>query len=409
MIINETARTALTPAPARTAIAPQGAPAEPRETFTPGAAAASDAPAPPRKWTVMIYSAADNNLKSFMYGDLDESEQVGSDANTAVIAQYDGGSSEGCSRLYITKDSQSGKLNSPVIENMGKRVDMASAQTLSDFVQWGMKSYPAENYFLIISDHGNGWRGCVEDGSAGTWMSLPTVQEGLADAQRATGKKLDILGFDACLMASTEVAHQLKDQASFLVASEETEGAAGWPYPRVLTAETLGEMQSLLAQRIDLSPRDLAAHVVTSASSMPQDLPTMSAIDMEKVPVLTDAVDSFGKAILDSTMSMRALRRLARSAQGFADYRDLYDFADRVTKSDTVPDAALKAAAENVKKAVGEVVFAEQHSARYPNAHGITIEIKNVPRGYTDVAFAKDTSWDDALRKLNKFWGAKDA
>lgn len=385
-----------------TAAAPK-AESAPRDSFTP---AGDDVPSAPRKWTVMVYSAADNNLTSYMYADLDEAERVGSDENTAIVAQFDPGASEGCKRLYLTKDATPGKLKSPVVQDMGKRVDMANPKTLSEFVQWGMKNYPAENYFLVISDHGNGWQGAVQDESAGTWMKLPVIAEGLADAQRATGKKLDVLGFDACLMASTEVAHELKDAATYLVASEETEAGTGWPYTNVLTEKSLSEMQQTLRQRIDLTPRDLAAHVVASAATVPGDLPTMAAYDLSASPALTQSVDGLGRAILDSQMSMRSLRKLAKATQGFYDYKDLYDFADRITKSDTVPDKAIKTAAENVKKSIGGMIFAEQHSSRYPNAHGVTIELGK-RGGYADIAFAKDTCWDEAMKKMNSWFGVQ--
>ena len=404
MLSIESLRTRAVDGAARPSAAPaHSAPAAPADTFSPSAP--GDAPQSPRKWTVMVYSAGDNNLEPYLFTNLDDAEKVGSDPTTAVVSQFDRGAGKGgCQRLLIEKDTKPGVLGSTVVGNLGTKVDMAAPKTLSDFITWSKANYPAEHYMLIISDHGNGWQGCVEDDSAGTWMKLPALTQGLADARKATGSGIDIIGFDACLMASTEVAHQLKDEASYLVASEETEGAAGWPYSRVLNAEMLADMQKMLTERVSVSPRELAAHVVSSAQSVPDDLPTMSAIDLAKAPTLTAAADQFGQAILATETSRWTLRGLARQTQGFYDYKDLYDFASQISRSPKISDKALKTAAEGVKQAVEATVFAESHSKRYPNAHGITIDTHKPRSGYDELTFTRDSHWAQAMRKMNSIW-----
>ena len=38
-------------------------------------------------------------------------------------------------------------------------VNMASGDSLVDFVTWAVENYPADKYALILSDHGMGWPG----------------------------------------------------------------------------------------------------------------------------------------------------------------------------------------------------------------------------------------------------------
>ena len=52
--------------------------------------------------------------------------------------------------------------------------------------------------------------------------------------RKRLGRKLDVLGLDACLMAMGEVGYQSKGSASFMIGSEQTEPAEGWPYTAVL-------------------------------------------------------------------------------------------------------------------------------------------------------------------------------
>lgn len=55
-------------------------------------------------------------------------------------------------------------------------------------------------------------------------------------AKSLPNKHFDIIGFDACLMNTLEVAFPLKDIANILVGSEETEPNAGWAYDEMLAA-----------------------------------------------------------------------------------------------------------------------------------------------------------------------------
>jgi len=364
------------------------------------------APQTQRKWTILVYSAGDNNLHDFLVTNLDDAEKVGSTDSVAVVSQLDHGGSAGAERLFIQKDNQPG-LHSQQVEQLGD-VDMASPDTLSEFVQWGMKNYPAEHTMVIISDHGNGWRGAVEDAGHGTWMKLEDIEEGLKKARTATGKPLDVLGFDACLMASAEVAHQLKDEAKYLVVSQEVEGGEGWPYTRVLSENLLSGLQAQLATRNNLDAREFAIYCVNAAASTPKVIPTISAIDSAQVPALTTAVKGFADAIVATPARTGQMRKAARGTQSFYDYKDLTDFAQRVANNPKIADANLKQAANSVTAAVSNAVIAERHSPSYPGAHGLTIELGNYffspNREYRDLGFSQQSGWDKALDRLGTYW-----
>ncbi len=143
------------------------------------------------------------------------------------------------------------------LTNIGN-VDMGSAAALTDFIEWAAYAYPADHYALILWDHGAGWksrasvtksnlfRGAIQDETSGSFMSLPN----LAAAVRNAGVHMDLINFDACLMAMYEVAYELKDLADFLVFSEETEPSDGDPYDTILTD---------LVNSPDMSARELSS------------------------------------------------------------------------------------------------------------------------------------------------------
>ncbi|MCE1246782.1 MAG: clostripain-related cysteine peptidase [Firmicutes bacterium] len=358
--------------------------------------------AAPKKWTIMHYSAADNNLTSFMLNDVNEMEKVGSTANMNLIVQLDKGGSD-CKRYYITQDNDMKKINSPVLKDLG-RTDTANPRTLGEFIGETMQKYPAEHFALIISDHGGGWTGAVEDVSHHTWMTNPMLEQGIKLGEELGGHKLDVLGYDACLMGNTESAYQMKDVARFYVASEETEGGNGWPYTPLLSPRALGEVERALSSKLNVTPEELATKIVSSAQGDQGTLPTMTAIDLAKMPDVAKATNVFADAIIKTDTPNATLQDLARKTQSFAANKDHYHFAELVATSPNIKDEKLKEAANGMMAAIKGAIIAEEHSQKYPNAHGLTAEIPRyggVGSGYEDLKFHRDTNWAAAMNKMN--------
>ena len=389
-------------------------------------------PAPPqpelKDWTVLVYSVSDNNLYRYMQADLDEAERIGSTNEMNLIAetshQPKGGS---VVRMKLETDATPG-LKSPVLQDLGKDHDMAKSSSLADSIVWAMKEYPSKNFMLICSDHGAGWKGAHHSESTDSWMNLTDLEDGLRSAQEQTGKRIDVLGFDECLMASTEVAHQLQPYANYLVASEETEGGAGWQYDqalggektsnnnsRVLSGKVLNYAAAALRSRDPLTPESMAKGIVQMAEGHQRDLGTMSAINLDKMPAVSAAVDNFAGVVLDSNLTKADFQSVAQKSQKFADFADMAHFVDLASEKF---GGAVKDAADGVKTALADALVANQHSASYPNARGLNIEIDrqpnmmNIPNmdasdlnrmsfdKYINTKFAKDTRWDEMLQKV---------
>src|SRR2546421_5341493 len=72
------------------------------------------------------------------------------------------------------------------------------------------------------------------DDSSADCLDNRELKRVLQSAHQALGRKVDLVGMDACLMTMLEVAYQIRDHAQILVGSEEVEPGDGWPHDRIL-------------------------------------------------------------------------------------------------------------------------------------------------------------------------------
>jgi len=117
----------------------------------------------PAKWTVMVYMNADNDLERFGVRDFLEMSKVGSTQDVNILVQMDRtpgyteeyGNWTQTLRFKVEKNMTPTKEES--LSDIGE-ANMGEPSVLKNFIDWGKQNYPAENYILVIWDHGDGWR-----------------------------------------------------------------------------------------------------------------------------------------------------------------------------------------------------------------------------------------------------------
>jgi subtilisin family serine protease len=372
-------------------------------------------------WLFMVYLDADNNLESAGIDDFNEMETAGSTDNVAIAVQMDraerdysddttNGNWTGTKRFYVTQDTDTSIINSPVIEDLGE-VNMGDPEVLQSFIEWAVANYPAQHYALVLWNHGSGWRGregdfesvksiCIDDES-GDELTMTELRSALNAANLSTGKTLDIVGFDACLMQMVEVAYQIMGSASrplvdMTVGSEETEPGDGWDYASTLTALTTDPA---------MTPAELGTQIVNDyvdSYSSSWDI-TQSAVNLDYLETLATAVDSLAIAMTNAPGDWDAISTARSSAQEYYYYYyiDLYHFAQLVNEDATISQT-VRDAASDVMTAVNNAVIAEGHTSSVGNSHGISIYYPETSGNFfsdyeTDVLFTADTHWDDFL------------
>ena len=325
---------------------------------------------------------------------------------------------------------------------------MADGQTLVDFVTWAVANYPAKHYALIMSDHGMGWPGgyfdpapggngpddvlLAQDFGDGMW--LMELDKALSDIRKQTGiEKLDLIGFDACLMGQLEVTSAMAKHAQVMVASQEVEPGLGWAYADFLIklafdtqidAAQLGkdivESYVVKDQLIvdDSARKDFAAENLQNTSAtasqaakeMSYDI-TLSAIDLNQNANVLAALDEFVYALGQTDQNWVAeTRAYAQAYENAFDenlpsgYIDLVNFAQILI--DDNRDDQVSQSAQTVIDTVQSMVLAEKHGKGRPGSNGISIYFPVYDMytmgdnlDFTTIAapFTDQSQWDEYL------------
>ncbi len=509
-------------------------------------------PAPPaRRWTLMIFMAGDNGLKfeteagwaqvmaemtTAGYTDIVELRTAGTSDEVACVVQFDTVSEADRSyRIIINPPGQA-----PTVLNIPE-TNTGDPTTLTDFIVWGQRTFPADHYAVVIWNHGGGWkeddlwaryRGAlpgavrglgssrrvlsdvrmgkslflrttdrimalsddapppatrsvasqpstrglgegakpdvidtpgsetsgsdtpvldrimanlpVQDDGQGSsrWIAADDSSKDFLDnselqlafqqAALATGETVDIIGMDACLMAMVEVAYQLRNNATFLVASQEVEPMAGWDYTRLL--QTMVGNPTLRPEHLAQTMVDL---YMDSYVGQNQSI-TQSATILPQLDALAELLNRFVVAADlhwdDHPGLAIALRRAKANSLRFddPDYRDLRDFLRLVSEEmaglravDEKHEPGMAGAAEAVDRAAQSILQVMGDPTRSPvltaraagvnyqqsgtgtyRAHGLTIYLpdQHISQFYDGLDF-RISRWGDLIRRLNGIVG----
>lgn len=389
-------------------------------------------------WTVLIYLDAEGNLEESGVDNMLEMEAMGVGERARVLVQMDRGPDyderdgdwQGTHRYEVGKTGVAGDgdtLSSNMLEDLGES-NMGDPQTLVDFLNWGVKTAPADHYLVIMWNHGAAWDGVAWDHTpVEDHLSLTELNAALDQARRESNLDAwDIVYFDACVMGAIEVAHAVGDTARYVIASEELVPGAGGSYTALMEA---------LQETTAVSPTELAGRLVkafgaryagdqgTGAgghkcegacgarsfdgtyAAYNDDDAVLSWYDMSKEPALWTAWTSFNAAIQKHAASEWALLvREAKAADRYnyedakaPDAMDIGDFAKRVRDGTTQPE--LKASADAVVKAVTAFVGGYTTSPSHPTSTGLMAKFPvptAKPAGAKESVHATDPQYAEA-------------
>ena len=172
-----------------------------------------------------------------------------------------------------------------------QNLSMTDTNTLIRFIEYCKQNFSANRYQLIFWDHGGGsvtGYGYDEKNPRSGSMNLSQIKSAIA----ATDIKYDFIGFDACLMATTETALALSDYADYLIASEETEPGTGWYYTNWLSDLSNNTAISTL----DLGKKIVDDFIDESSRSARGQSTTLSLVDLAELrATMPNSLSSFAR------------------------------------------------------------------------------------------------------------------
>ncbi len=296
-----------------------------------------------KNWTIIIYIAADNDLRSFAARNIKQMASIGSNEFVNILVHLDirlSGNKKITRRYYVEKDKI---LHMNAHDSSSQCMDSGNPQTLISCCEWGITNYPAHEYALFFWNHGTGiidpgqgrlinpaelftfnpatnkleldrsigfldlinnldqeellqldQKGICWDDTTGNYLTNRKLETALSNICKRMlyGSKFSIIGFDACLMSMIETASLIKNYAHIMVGSQEVELGTGWNYAKVLAPFAYQPLEKTA----------FAKHIVQmyykTYSMLTNDF-TLSAINLNQIINLEKNLDLVAQLLLE--------------------------------------------------------------------------------------------------------------
>lgn len=317
----------------------------------------------------------------------------------------------------IGVDKETGKPTEYILTRF-EGIDISTTDALAESVTYA-DEYGAEhglsdaNRYIIFWDHGGAWSGYGKNSITGNMFTNRQINEALDSAD-----KYDMIIFNACLMASLEVANELRTHADYMLASEEvTPAIQGINYKEAFSA---------LSEKPSMNPVEFAG--VIAGTYLFKDVgmhfpKVYSLVDLHKVPAVISALSQFGtelNASLEDEDSISVLGSAHAYTQKFGLYsgggpasdksvsEDLYEFVSLICGN--TYEGALHTSAENLLAAINDYIVFVENNRGFRSTNGVSImssetfnnfmsqvdgDISIVPESFQQILmFGGDNGWD---------------
>ncbi len=424
--------------------APQASESAPAPADTASVSNGKDDAAPEREWTILYYLNGNNALSGQAVATMRQLEYIGTDDKIALATQVarpkglvDKWSKDwsGVRRYGVEHNGEKltpaavigdsltswmpGKskgIASAVQADLGD-ADMGKAETLQEFIQWGMEKYPAKRTMVVMMGPSEGLSGMMQDVIHDSKMSAADLGQAFRNVKEKTGKDIDVLTFDGSATNTAEIAYELKDSVKYLVGSQGIQGGAGFPLSMVSN-----ELKNANGDHVQ-EPKQMVQYWMLMNSMAGG---TVSALDLTKMDGVKTSWDNLSTALLAANVSGEKLNELLEKTQDFQgrslnqayqNSRDAIHFAELVKSDADITDPKVKEAAQQAIDSINGAIVGQANTGKYTKeAHGLSVfaptqygffrpdgepvatnSVKDA--NYSATKFAQDTAWDDVLAK----------
>ncbi|MDL2236990.1 clostripain-related cysteine peptidase [Christensenellaceae bacterium OttesenSCG-928-K19] len=359
-------------------------------------------------WTVFIYMCGTDleSKEKQATANLNEMFNVKFSDKVNVVIQT-GGTKE-----WHTEGIRADKLQRFRMEDGGLTLleelpqgNMGAADTLYDFLSWGVARCPAEKMALLFWNHGGGSLvGTQYDQNYGRdALTLPEMKQALERVYPEMTDRFELVGFDTCLMATLEVANILADHARYLVASEEAEPAGGWDYRAWLQYLC----NTPRATGADLGRAICDGYFDKCRDTDMSELVTLSVTDLSKIDTVLYAFNNVARELYKSIDDSTGFAQAARGAnkaesyggnserEGFTNLVDAGDMVRNVSQS--VPDEA-----EVLMQALEQAVIYDVQGKNRSYATGLSVYYPLMAQRVDRAAYEEIAATPDYFEYVDK-------
>ncbi len=339
------------------------------------------------KRTIMIYMIGSDLETQYASAtaDIEEMKASGMDFDDVNVLIYTGGA-----KTWYNEDIPDDKNVIFRVTNSGlekleeyEKSSMIDPNNLTEFLNYGYTNYKASKYSLILWDHGGGpIYGYGKDENYLGTLTLAKLKQALGNSS-FKNKKLEMIGFDACLMSSVEVADALSDYANYMVASQEVEPGFGWDYSFLSNVTSKTDVVDM-----GMSIVDYYGKYYSTSKGI-----TLSLLNLSKIDDVEDKINDLFKDVdANLTIDYSNVSRTRNSAKSFGkvsintsyDLVDLYDLVDKmpskysnkVVKLQNVLDSFVVHQTTDLENTYGVSIYFPYDNKKYVN------ELINLYKGF---------------------------
>jgi hypothetical protein len=284
-------------------------------------------------WTIAIIYGADNNLEEFAKEDIRELQLVKIPRKIKVVGLVDLESQNG-TFIFNTINGQY-KLTGTLPES-----NLGNPSYIYTFLKSVFSKLPSKYRAVIFWGHGIGYKK-LQDNSNNFKISVvdETNKDILYNAEmvyifkklKEDGIKVNLIGFDECLMGNMENFYELSDYTDWLVGSELEEGGNGWDYTKLFVK---------VAQNPNLTPQQFGKYIVDAYRDeyeYTRGQYTMILANSEQIKTIVNNLNSLVEKINDfQTIQLARENSLEIPTYGAGEFShrlvDLYSFINELNE-----------------------------------------------------------------------------